>query len=233
MIAFLIFIFIITTISLLCAYVQFMLKLTFSSCVITCLPPKAICPILLQLGSLRKITSLGLLLTNVFSLGPHLNTFKAGDTVFKIFPHIRRLVGLPSSLSFSYRQYAIFQIFIFYLILSFCFNINSLFLDRAMNRACICDFLVCATQDSSQFIGNSHWHRFEGIWTVLCQQVFPCPFCVPTLGNPITCISVCCCCNTGHYLEFTLLLLSLSFSLGTLNYYVFKFSELSPTVSSI
>lgn len=82
--------FINTTVSLLCVYVQLMLKLTFSSCNITCLPPEAICQILLQMGSLLKITSLGLLLTNIFRLGPHLSTFKARDTVFKILPHIRR-----------------------------------------------------------------------------------------------------------------------------------------------
>lgn len=92
--------FINTTVSLLCVYVQLMFKLTFSSCNITCLPSEAICPILLQMGSLLKITSLGLLLTNIFGLGPHLSTFKARDTVFKILPHIRRLVKLPLSLSF-------------------------------------------------------------------------------------------------------------------------------------
>lgn len=67
-----------------------MLKLIFSSCSITCLPPEAICPVLLQMGSRLKITSLVLLSTNIFRLGPHLSTFKTRDIVLKIVPRIRR-----------------------------------------------------------------------------------------------------------------------------------------------
>lgn len=173
-----------------------MLKLIFSSCSITCLPPEAICPVLLQMGPLLKITSLGLLSTNIFRLGPHLSTFKTRDIVLKIVPRIRRcgritfklIILLISSMQ-SLKSW--FSAWFF----SFCFNISSLFLDTAMNRVCVCDFLFVATQDSSQFIGSSHWHRSEGSWTLLSQQVFPCPFCVPTLRNPITSLSVCCCCN--------------------------------------